>query len=468
MLLHVGLYVLCSAAILQAVCQILPAPFIDEIFHIPQAQHYCNGSFSEWNDKITTPPGLYLSSLLLQVPFLILSPHLYCTVLTLRAVNVIFNAINMLLIYYIMKEISSTKQTNYEGNNAPQKEYAMMKIQALTISMFPVNYFFSFLYYTDPGSTLFVLAAYLANLKSMHKTSAFLGLFSVFFRQTNIVWVLFLAGCTAVKEMVKADSIEKIETSPDIKDKLVRFLVGIVSAAIKYLLVIDNFLRILKLVWPYLFVLASFAMFILINGGIVLGDKLNHEVSLHAPQLLYFFGFALFFSSPFLISLSQIRNFFAAVVKNPLKFMTFALICILLIIKYTHIHIFVLSDNRHYTFYLCRYVLKYPLFRLLLVPLYIYAGWAMNQRLDSPRCLGIWKLVLLICICAVTVPQKLIEVRYFIIPYILFRVNIRVTEMYQVVLEFLLYFLINAFTLYVFFTKEIVWPDINDPQRIIW
>ena len=30
----------------------------DEFFHVPQAQAYCEGRFSHWDDKITTPPGL--------------------------------------------------------------------------------------------------------------------------------------------------------------------------------------------------------------------------------------------------------------------------------------------------------------------------------------------------------------------------------------------------------------------------
>lgn len=30
----------------------------DEFFHIPQAQTYCEGRYWDWDDKITTPPGL--------------------------------------------------------------------------------------------------------------------------------------------------------------------------------------------------------------------------------------------------------------------------------------------------------------------------------------------------------------------------------------------------------------------------
>ena len=37
---------------------LIPEPYIDEIFHVSQAQAYCNGRFFEWNAKITTPPGL--------------------------------------------------------------------------------------------------------------------------------------------------------------------------------------------------------------------------------------------------------------------------------------------------------------------------------------------------------------------------------------------------------------------------
>ena len=36
----------------------VPRPYMDEIFHVPQAMAYCKGDFSDWDDKITTPPGL--------------------------------------------------------------------------------------------------------------------------------------------------------------------------------------------------------------------------------------------------------------------------------------------------------------------------------------------------------------------------------------------------------------------------
>jgi hypothetical protein len=38
---------------------IVPHPYMDEIFHIPQAQEYCQGNFRKWDPMITTFPGLY-------------------------------------------------------------------------------------------------------------------------------------------------------------------------------------------------------------------------------------------------------------------------------------------------------------------------------------------------------------------------------------------------------------------------
>jgi hypothetical protein len=41
---------------------VVPEAYIDETFHVAQCQAYCHGRFNEWNDKITTPPGLYAGS----------------------------------------------------------------------------------------------------------------------------------------------------------------------------------------------------------------------------------------------------------------------------------------------------------------------------------------------------------------------------------------------------------------------
>ena len=42
----------------------VPAPYMDEPFHLLQTQAYCQGRFDEWDEKITTFPGLYLCGVL--------------------------------------------------------------------------------------------------------------------------------------------------------------------------------------------------------------------------------------------------------------------------------------------------------------------------------------------------------------------------------------------------------------------
>ena len=40
----------------------VPAPYMDEPFHVGQTQAYCAGNWTSWDGKITTFPGLYASA----------------------------------------------------------------------------------------------------------------------------------------------------------------------------------------------------------------------------------------------------------------------------------------------------------------------------------------------------------------------------------------------------------------------
>lgn len=122
---------------------IVPEAYMDEIFHIPQAQQYCVGNFSYWDSKITTPPGLYLISL-------IITPSLLkCTVYSLRITNAIFGALIYVVIAFILKTKGRPSTT-----------------AALSGTLLPVSFFYNFLYYTDSGSTFFVLLSYALAIKN--------------------------------------------------------------------------------------------------------------------------------------------------------------------------------------------------------------------------------------------------------------------------------------------------------------
>ncbi|KAM3581390.1 glucosyltransferase [Umbelopsis sp. WA50703] len=51
-------YAAALAGIAFKVNSIVKDPYMDEIFHVPQAQRYCKGEFWTWDPMITTPPGL--------------------------------------------------------------------------------------------------------------------------------------------------------------------------------------------------------------------------------------------------------------------------------------------------------------------------------------------------------------------------------------------------------------------------
>lgn len=91
---------------------------VDEEFHVRQGQHYCNGKFHvvslrrkkisivclinfsltlQWDNKITTFPGLYILSSIFLLPLNI------CSTFALRLISLFSSVINVLLIFEIRR-----------------------------------------------------------------------------------------------------------------------------------------------------------------------------------------------------------------------------------------------------------------------------------------------------------------------------------------------------------------------------
>ena len=216
-------------------------------------------------------------------------------------------------------------------------------------------------------------------------------------------------------------------------------------------------------------VIALFGAFVFINDGIVVGDRTSHQAILHLPQLLYFSCVTLVFASPILITVDKLRRFQHTVQKKWHYVSLAVLFCVYIILKHSYVHPYLLADNRHYVFYLWRWLLGKVLLRLLLIPVYIYSAWSMNDSLrTNPHCTILWRLVFLVCVCAAVVPQKLLEFRYFILPFVFFRLHVQKQSMQTLILELALHLVINSFTIIVFLSKSFKWNDIEEPQRIIW
>lgn len=131
----------------------VPAFYMDEIFHGPQAQAYCALNFGHWDNKITTPPGLYIISAALNWASVGLWP---CNVFGLRAVNTLLGSFFPLVLRDIYGCIHPT---NSQTRNLQH---------GFSVAALPVLWFFNFLYYTDVASTLFILLSYRACLRGKY------------------------------------------------------------------------------------------------------------------------------------------------------------------------------------------------------------------------------------------------------------------------------------------------------------
>lgn len=454
-LLSIAGFIAITTIVFTKINDMQPEPYMDEIFHIPQAQNYCHLHYDQWNDKITTLPGLYFAS---QIPLTIYSLGNFeklkenCSAYFLRLTNIMF----IIGCYFIFYEIS--RILRHHRNEAPSKLKG--HTNALVLTFFPLLYFYSFMYYTDVGSTFFVFLCYYCSLLDCHITSAAVGCIAVLFRQTNIIWVGFSAATSIIQYLLNNGHIYKKSNN------ILVDIVDLVKGCLMY------FLDIVKIAVPYILVLVAFVVFVITNNGIVVGDRSAHEASFNVPQMLYFAAFASVFAS-FLytryLSLKRITN---AIKNMSLLKLILALVIIGVMIvavhKLTYVHKYLISDNRHYPFYIWRKIInRHWAARYALIPIY-FLSWCLISNELKAGTTNLWMLIFYACTFVTLVPQKLLEFRYFIVPFLLFRLHIRTPTYLELLIEFLLYSGINAGTIYLFIYKPFYWPSEESVQRFMW
>ncbi|CAH0491033.1 unnamed protein product [Peronospora farinosa] len=460
--------------ILAIVNKIVPDPYMDEIFHVPQAQKYCNGRFDEWDPKITTFPGLYLVLVLYANVASWTNVADFCSVSVLRSVNVVFTLGNVLLCVLLRHHVS------------PQDPNALL--HALRIAMFPPLFFFTFLFYTDSGATFFVLFMVLlaervdllqySPAKGSFLLSAMSGALAVLFRQTNIVWVVFVAGTVVVRCVELGHSkfiygsLLKKQTSYcgalSATHSSTRVFLNFISV------VVSNLPSILHIVWPFVVIVAGFICFLLINGGsIVVGDRSNHEVTFHGAQVLYFIVVAASGFGLSLVAPTQLLTFAGSVRRNAssirgLLFMMFLVAATVgIIFRFSPVHKFMLADNRHYTFYVWRkFFLKHDLAKFLPAPLYLFFGWYCWNELGRRRS-PLWKLVFTLAVCLVLIPSPLVELRYYCVPFAILHLNTSNQSAFHLWTVVAVYVVVNALTLYIYLYHPYSWVD-GSTARFMW
>lgn len=305
---------------------------VDEIFHVPQLQEYCKNSLN-YNNKITTPPGLYVTTWLW---FKLLNSFVNweCTLGLARATNVVYGIMMPVIIQKILKDRDA----------------------AVESSLFPPSFFFHFLYYTDSGSVFWVLCSFLQAQKKRYTIAALCSFISIWYRQTNVIWMLFITGYSVAMMQInrrRGDIISYIQ------------------------FITNNPILIVQKLWGFIMNGIMFACFIYWNEGIVIGDKMNHVVAIHIPQIYYFSVFAIFFSWDYHLIFKAVKRI------RPID-LIFMMVMAWTVLEYTIEHPFLLADNRHFSFYIWRWFFKGNiLMRLLVVPLYFLALTGMFIKMSK-------------------------------------------------------------------------------------
>ncbi|XP_071702212.1 dol-P-Glc:Glc(2)Man(9)GlcNAc(2)-PP-Dol alpha-1,2-glucosyltransferase-like [Rutidosis leptorrhynchoides] len=484
---------------------IVPEPYMDEIFHVPQAQQYCLGNFRSWDPMITTPPGLYFFSLAyvasLFPGMLFIKPTSSfinaCSTSVLRSTNGLLAVICSVLVYDIIKclqpSLNDRKATFY----------------AVVLALYPLHWFFTFLYYTDVASLTLVLAMYLMCLKKNYLSSALLGGVAVLVRQTNIIWMLFVA-CTGVLDVIQAKQKREESLLSEIKDDYLASSKGVnISSNLKKRRssnaiaitshsvdgtglpsrfdsssgLFSEIWSILLASWhmkwelivsfsPFFALLIAFAAFVVWNGSVVLGAKEAHTVSPHFAQLLYYSLVSCCFMAPVHFTTIQAANLAMLFWKNrPISFLLSFLatvFCFLSVHYFGIAHPYLLADNRHYPFYIWRKLINaHWSTRYLLVPLYVYSWISILCMLVKAQ-KKVWVLAYFLASAAVLIPTPLIEFRYYTIAFFFLILHSHVTNDRVWILMGIIYISINIFTMAMFLFRPFHWNHEPGIQRFIW
>lgn len=207
---------------------VVPEPYLDEVFHVGQAQTYWLGKWRDWDPKLTTPPGLYVVSYLaFAIPLIVFRPKVLWSILhgkipvfspliktsQLRWTNAVLGSHFMPAALW---RFYDSRLQSFDGSwPADASHYRNIDHTVLNICLFPVLFFFSGLYYTDVLALLVVLHQYATEWQQAddqleHRRSnrgALLvllptALFALAVRQTNIFWAaIFCGGLRLVREI---------------------------------------------------------------------------------------------------------------------------------------------------------------------------------------------------------------------------------------------------------------------------
>lgn len=185
------------------------------MFHVPQAQAYWQGNWTRWDPKITTPPGLYVFSYLVNSTRDFFYYNFTPSINEWRAINVFLQYLLIFALYIL----AAVGRKTVDHHSVLQREFSII--------VFPLIFFYSALYYTDLFSIFTVVVAHIfwsasaTCTESRRKRTLYqllhlvAGLVSLSSRQTNIFWVaVYLGGLQVVESVKRNIGASKVHDPP--------------------------------------------------------------------------------------------------------------------------------------------------------------------------------------------------------------------------------------------------------------
>jgi alpha-1,2-glucosyltransferase len=244
----------------------------------------------------------------------------------------------------------------------------------------PFIFPYFFLYYTDALSLLLVVVSWwLGRVKNVHVLSAILGAISLAFRQTNVIWIGLIGALEALKAIYS-----------------------------------KKFIVLCYITFSYGLVLLGFGCFLAWNdGSVVLGDKSAHSLTFNLHQLTFWSLYSLVVEPSMLVEWFESFSAFG----YSFLILGFFSHCLILPLK---LHPYNLQKNCHILYFFFAWLgedsTAWWAISALLTPIPLMVQW---KALGT----GAWtRIFFFSALFASTCLSSLVEVRYFAVPWTVFRI----------------------------------------------
>lgn len=334
---------------------------VDEEDNYPQILNFINLNFTLL--EISAVPGYHFMMAMLAKVFGFLAVE------AIRGISLLFSFFSVVVFYWVANKISTESSV----------------IKTLQYFFFPILFIFFFLLYTDVASILFTLLAFLFVLKKQYHVAGMFGILSMCMRQNNVMWLGFM-----VLYIFFENYSLKLNT----------------RIAISFL----------KDIWVFVVGFILFMAFVIINGGVAVGDSASHPAfQINTGNIFYFlFCFFVLFLP---MHISNLPKVFQLLKTNKAVLGTTFVLLMLYIFTFRNDHPY---NNISPHYYVRNRILIYATSSALLKTIFflpiaysVFSIWITPLAKKSHYLLYPFTFLFLL-------PSWLIEQRYYFIPFVFF------------------------------------------------